>query len=204
MGYTSQIMNAPTKGAYSSQMNMGAKQPGEKVPSGYRKYAVQNFTPEQMDLFSQLFDYLGPESFLSKLAGGDESSFDELEAPALRQFNELQGGLASRFSGMGTGGRKSSGFQNASNAASQDFAGQLQSNRQGLQRQAFMDLMGLSEGLMNQRPYTTGLAEKRQDQNNGAFSALGESLGAIPGYLTGGKKGAINGATNTIKGLSLL
>lgn len=203
MSIGQQLMSALPQGAFSSNSSrgMGDKQPGEKIPSGYRKYAVQNFTPEQIDLFSQLFSHLGPESYLSKLAGGDQSQFAEMEAPALRQFNELQGNLASRFSGMGMGGRKSSGFQNASNAAAQDFASQLQSNRQNLQRQAIMDLMGLSESLLNQRPYETGLAQKRPKQNS-ALEFLGSLGGALPGFFTGGGEGAMQGANMAFNALS--
>lgn len=188
-------------GAFSSQQGMGSKMPGEKIPSGYRKYAVQQFTPEQMDLYSQLFSHLDPNSYLSKLAMGDQSQFSEIEAPALKQFNELMGGLSSKFSGMGLGGRKSSGFQHASTAAAQDFASQLQSNRQNIQRQAIMDLMGLSEALLGQRPYTSGLSEKRQNQDNGFFSLLGQGLGAIPGFITGGPQGAMNSAKMTAQAL---
>lgn len=198
MGFSSQIMSLLPQGAFSSNQTSGMQ---EKIPSGYRKYAVQNFTPEQMDLFSQLFGQVGPESYLSKLAGGDQSQFDEMEAPALRQFNELQGNLASRFSGMGMGARKSSGFQNASNAAASDFASQLQSNRQNLQRQAIMDLMGLSSNLLQQKPYTTGLAEKRQKQNS-FLQSLGSFGGMIPGFLTGGGQGASQGANMTMNALA--
>ena len=53
-----------------------------------------------------------------------------MEAPALKQFSGLQGNLASRFSGMGSGARRSSGFQNTSNQAASDFAQQLQANKQ--------------------------------------------------------------------------
>lgn len=149
-------------GAFSSQSPTNIQGMQEKIPSGYRKFLVNQFTPEQTELFSQLFGHIGPESYLSRLASGDQSMFGEMEAPALRQFNELQGGLASRFSGMGMGGRRSSGFQNASNAAAQDFASQLQSQRQGLTRQALQDLMGISEMLMGQRPFEQGLAQKSQ------------------------------------------
>ncbi len=194
MGFQSQIMQGMPQGAFSSNGGMGGKQPGEKIPSGHRKFSVQQFTPEQLELFSQMQGMLGPEGFLSKLAGGDQSQFDEMEAPALRQFNELQGNLASRFSSMGMGGRKSSGFQNASNAAAQDFAGQLQSNRQNLQRQALQDLMGYSSNLMQQRPYDTGLAEKRQKQPSGWGGAIGAGLGGAAGFFAGGPMGAMQGA----------
>jgi hypothetical protein len=140
----------------------------EKIPSGYKKATIQNFTPEMMDLFQQLFSHLGPDSFLSKIAGGDQSAFAEMEAPALRQFQELQGGMASRFSqGGGAGGgqralssRGSSGFQNTMNQATSDFAQQLQGQRLGLRNQALKDLMSMSGELLNKKPFETSLVEK--------------------------------------------
>lgn len=171
-------MNSMPRGAFSSQ---------EKIPSGYKKYSSQQFTPEQLDLFRQLFSQIGPESDLFKLAGGDQGMFDEMEAPALRQFGELQGNLASRFSGMGMGGQKSSGFQNTMNSAAQDFAGQLQSNRQNLQRQAMTDLMGMSNSLLGQRPFETGLAEKPKsfghEFGSSVMGGLGKGLGSLLGGL---------------------
>ena len=134
---------------------------GNKVPKGYQSGQMQQFTPEQMQLFQQMFGQVGPESFLGKLAGGDQSKFAEIEAPALQQFAGMQGNLASRFSGMGMGARRSSGFQNTMNQATSDFAQQLQSQRMGLQRQAIQDLMGMSNQLLGQRPYDQFMTEKQ-------------------------------------------
>lgn len=131
-----------------------------KVPKGYSLGQLDQFTPEQHNLFQQMFGQLGPDSFLSKLAGGDEETFNQMEAPALKQFSGLQGGLASRFSGMGSGARRSSGFQNTSNQAASDFAQQLQANRMGLQQQATRDLMSFGNDLLNQRPYEQTLSKK--------------------------------------------
>lgn len=133
---------------------------GNKIPSGYKAGRMQNFTPEMMDLFKQMFGHVGPDSYLSRLAGGDESLFAEMEAPAMRQFSGLQGNIASRFSGMGMGGRKSSGFQNTMNQASSDFAQDLQLKRQGLQRQAIQDLSSISSDLLNKKPYENFLTKK--------------------------------------------
>lgn len=163
----------------------------EKIPSGYKKGKIQQYTPEQLDLFRSLFSHLSPDSYLSKLAGGDEETFNQVEAPALRQFNELQGGLASRFSGMGMGARKSSGFQNTANAAASDFAQQLQSQRQNLQRQALQDLMGLSSNLLQQRPYEQFLKEK---QKSGFGGTIGAALGGLGGFALGGPGGAMAGS----------
>lgn len=171
----------------------GTGQMKEKIPSGYKKGSLNRFNPEQMDLFRQMFGNVGPDSYLSKLAGGDQDTFNEIEAPALRQFGELQGQIGSRFSGMGTGGRKSSGFQNTINSAASNFAQQLQSQRQGLQQQALKDLMDMSGQLLGQRPQENFLIEK-QKKKSGWGGAIGAGLGGLGGFFAGGPTGAMQGA----------
>lgn len=169
---------------------------GNKTPSGYRSGQLAQFTPEQMQLFQQLFSRVSPESYTAKLAGGDEELFDQIEAPALKQFSGLQGNLASRFSGMGSlGGRRSSGFQNTANSAASDFAMQLQAQRQGLQRQAIQDLQGMSHQLLGERPYQQFLLPKPDKSVMGGFGgAIGAGLGAAAGFGLGGPAGALGGA----------
>ena len=141
-----------------------------------------------------MFGQVGGGSYLSRLAGGDESLFQDMEAPALRQFGELQGGLASRFSGMGgLGARRSSGFQNASSQAASSFAQDLQGQRQGLQRNALMDMFNMSQTLLGQRPQEKFLIEKEQKQPGFwklLAGSLGENLGSVPQaaarYMMGG------------------
>lgn len=165
----------------------GVKPFSEKIPKGYKAGAIQQFTPEQLELFRQLFSNVGPESFLSRLGSGDQSLFEDIEAPALKQFGELQGNLASRFSGMGMGARRSSGFQNTINSAASDFAEKLQAQRQGLQRQAILDLMGLSGELLQQRPFQRTLTEKQkpwwQQLLGGAAGGLGSAVGNFAGGI---------------------
>lgn len=152
--------------------------PRMKHISGHHRF--QQFTPEQMGLLQQMMGMIGPDSFLSKIAGGDEEAFAQMEAPALRQFSGLQGNLASRFSGMGMGARNSSGFQNAAGAQSSDFAQKLQSQRMGLQSQATRDLMQMAQMLMGQQPY--GLQEKQAKKPSdwtkilGLFSPVGGDI----------------------------
>lgn len=168
---------------YGGQTGRGERGagPGEYVPKGYRKGQISQFTPEQMQLFQQLFGLVGQDSYLSKLAGGDEEAFQQTEAPALRQFSELLGGLGSRFSGMGMGARRSSGFQNTASSAASNFAQELASQRQSLQRQAIMDLMGISQSLLGQRPMENLITPK-----SGKKSFLQElGLSAIPGFSQG-------------------
>lgn len=167
--------------------NMGMQK--MKAPSGYKTF--NKFSPEQMQLFQQLFSNVGPESYLSRLAGGDEQIFNEIEAPAMKQFSGLQGNLASRFSGMGMGARRSSGFQNTANQSAQDFASQLQSQRQSLQQQAIQDLMGLSNSLLQQEPY--GFVQKKK-KSSGWGGALGGLTGGALGFLSGGPGSALTGA----------
>lgn len=132
----------------------------KNIGGGLRGVNVSNWGPEQLNLFKSAFSHLGPESFTSRLASGDQSQFEQLEAPALRQFSELQGGLASRFSGMGSGARRSSGFANTSNQAAADFAQQLQSQRMGIQKQAVGDLMDMINQLLGQRQFDTAIQPK--------------------------------------------
>lgn len=174
------------------------KSSGDIVPSGYKKGQLSQFTPEQMQLYKQLFQYLSPNNPLSKLAMGDQSAFEEMEAPALRQAAALQGNLASRFSGQGLGGRHSSGFQNTSTQAMNEFASGLQSRRQDLMRQSIYDMMGLSSSLLGQRPYEKYLIGKDNQTVGGSsgnwLSGLLPLAGAGVGGLLGGIPGASLGA----------
>jgi hypothetical protein len=187
-----------TYGMSSTGLNPSTTATGgqkEKIPSGYKKASLQNFTPEQMQLFGQLFGHLGPDSFLSKLAGGDQATFDEVEKPALQQFAGLQEGIANKFSGAGLGGRRSSGFQNAQTSAAGQFAQQLQSQRQSLQQQALSDLMGHSNMLLGQKPFENAFVKK--DQGGGSGGGWGALAGGVLGAgvgLLGGPIGAMQGA----------
>ena len=113
----------------------------------------------------------------------------------MRQFNSLQGNLANRFSGAGTGNRRSSSFQNAQTAASSNFAQDLASRRQQLQQQAINDLMGISNTLLGQRPQENFLTEKRQKEGFDWGGLAGAGLGAVGGFFAGGPLGALSGAS---------
>lgn len=166
----------------------------EKIPKGFRKASLSNYTPQAMNLYEGLFPHLGKDSFLSKLAGGDQSAFEEMEAPAMRQFQGLLGQNASRFSGMGLGARRGSGFQNQTNQITSDFAQDLQSRRTQMRMQAIQELMGLSNQLLGQKPYENYLVEKQQKQPSGWSGILGGVAGGVGGYFMGGPGGALKGA----------
>lgn len=178
--------------------------PGMKndmAPKGYKVGGLQQFDKPQTELYQRLFDYLGPDSYLAQLAQGNPELFAEIEAPALQQFSELQGGIASRFSqGGGQGslsGRKSSGFQNTQTSAASNFAQQLQAQRQGLQRQAQDDLMRFSHAMMAERPFEKGLFAKPGKEGGGSSlwkGLAGGLAGGAAGFFAGGGAGALPGA----------
>lgn len=158
------------------------------------------YSPEQIQLLRGQFDLAGPQSYTARLAGGDPSLFEEIERPAMQQFNQLQGDIASRFSGAGMGARHGSGFKNEMNQQSIDFATNLQSQRQQLQRQAIQDLMGMSNELLG---YDFSQPKKKkwwQSLLGGVAPLAGAAIGAFGGPLgsaIGGLAGsAIGGAFN--------
>lgn len=168
--------------------NMPIRNTGAKV-AGHKVYERSNFTPQQNELFQQLFGMLNPSSQTSRLAGGDQSSFEQMEAPAWRDFGSSLGNISSRFSGMGDfGGRRSSGFQNQITSAAGNFAQQLQSNRQNIQRQALNDLFSLSNLLLNQRPTEQFLVPQQKDPSfwQRLFGSIGSGVSAGASMGLGG------------------
>jgi len=168
---------------------------GNKIPSGYKMGRMQNFDPNQQQLFQQMFSHASPDSMTGRLAGGDQSAFEEMESPAMRQFAGLQGNIASKFSGMGQGARNSSGFQNEMNQGASDFAQQLQSQRQQLQRQALQDLMGMSNTLLGQKPYENFMVKKQRKPSflQRVMGGAAPIAGGLIGGFFGGPGGAAAG-----------
>ncbi len=160
-------------------------------PSGYDVVQTPQMSPEMIQMIQQLRGKVEPGALgsigdLSKLAaGGTEDTWKQLEAPALRQFGQLQGNIASRFSGAGMGSRRSSGFQNALSGESTDLAERLQSQRLGLQQGAQNQLMSLYSQLMQMNPYEISLMEKKKK----GFSGLNWG-GALQGATTGAAAGS--------------
>jgi hypothetical protein len=181
---------------------LGSRGPTGRGIAGHKTGSLQQYTPEQMNLFRSLFSNVSPDSYLSRLAGGDEALLSQQEQPALRQFSQLQGNLASRFGGQGgMGGRRSSTFQNTMNAQASDFAQDLQGRRMELQRQALRDLMDISGSLLEKRPYQQYQYEPQQPfwQKilGGSLPLVGGGLGALlggpAGAAIGGRLGSAAG-----------
>jgi len=179
------------RGAYQSKNGSGISGArggtgGDVIPKGHRAGQLQQFTPEQLQLFQSLFSQLGPDSDLFKMASGDQSFFDEMERPALRDFGALQGNIASRFSGQGMGARRSSGFQNTMNQEGSDFAQRLAANRQSLSRQALQDLFQMSNMLMNEKPFERIISGKEQKEP-GFWQQAGSGFAQSAGKSAGEK-----------------
>lgn len=157
------LATRPMQSSQGAQLRGQGRQ-GNIIPEGYDYGQIQQFTPEQMQLFSQMYgSHLGPESYLSKLALGDQGEYSKMEDPAYRQFHSLIGDLANRFSNQGDiGGRSGTEFQNATTSAAGNFAQDLQSQRSNIRRQAIQDLLSYSNQFLNQRPYDQFLTEKPQ------------------------------------------
>ncbi len=178
----------------------GGRGPTGKMgaPSGYRQGQLQKYGPQEMNLHNQLAGMAKPDSYLSRLAGGDEELFNQIEAPALRQFGQLQSATASRFSGVQPGemsGRRGSGFQNTLGGQQQEFSERLQANRMGLQHQAIGDLRDLIDQLLERNnPKQNYLVPKREKKPSGWGGLFGGAVGAAGGYAAGGGSGALKGA----------
>ena len=163
--------------------------------TGYNQVQTPRLSPEQQQLFSHVMG-IGQKGItntvdqLSQRAGGGTPEYwEQQEAPAMRQFNELQGNLASRFSGMGSGARKSSGFQNIANSAASSFAEQLQSNRQGLQSDAMKQLLELYSNLIGTDTQDTAFFSDKQKKQpfwkellGSGSQGIGKLLGSLFGF----------------------
>ncbi len=157
------------------------------APSGYNVKQVSNFSPEMMNMFKMLLGKTqgglggGGLDWLSKLAGGDEASFQQAEAPMHNAFNQKLGDIGSRFANMGA--VDSSAFQNATSGAASQFGQELGANRINLQQGALDRLLGLSQNLLGQRPHENILQPKKQGFDWGGL--LGGVLGSFGGPALG-------------------
>ena len=138
--------------------------PGAKLPSGYSAYSLPTMGSDQKGIYDMLKGQFqgGAGDVYQKLFGmasGDEGTFDQLEKPALRQFNEvIAPGIASRYSGSGIS--NSSGMQNSIAGAGASLAEQLQSQRTGLMRQSMQDVLGLGNMLLGTPTQQFGITQK--------------------------------------------
>ncbi len=177
--------------AMTKETELGAT--GGKLPRGYSAGQMAKYTPEQLDLFKSLFSQVGPHSQLAQQAAGHGAGFEPFEEAGRRAFQEYSGQLGSRYSGMGLGARRGSAFKNEASQAAQDFALQLATQRQQLQRQAMQDLMEHSRMLLGQEPYERFLNEEEEKPAPKWHSFVKTGL-PIAGSLIGGAFAGPGGA----------
>ena len=166
---------------------------------GYKTKQLPNMSPEQMQFFTQLLQQLqgGTQygvDFLSKLAAGDEGLFEELEAPAYRNFEKTLGQIGTRFSHLGAG--DSSYMQNAVSGAGSELAQDLQAKRVEMRNNAINSLLNNSQQLLSKSPYDNVLIPNKQGPDWGGLigGVIGGGAGAYYGGLPGAKFGAGAGA----------
>lgn len=124
----------------------------------------------------------GGFDFLSRLLSGDESIFSELEAPAIRQFQEqIVPGLAERFTAFGEGGQGSSAYQQQLAAAGSRLAQDLAGQRAGYRMSALDRLLSQASQSMRATPYD--LVPRTPGFLESGASAIGRSLPAGLGIL---------------------
>jgi hypothetical protein len=166
------------------------KMPGLNLPKGYDMYSLPTMGGDQKSIYDLISGHFkeGAGDIYEKifgLAGGNSDMFAQLEAPAIRQFNEqIAPGIANRYAGSGIGG--SSGMQNSLSAAGSNLAENLQSQRTGLMERSIQSVLGLGDRLMSQPTQQFGLVQK-QNILNQIMQLLGGVGGNIAGIYGGSK-----------------
>lgn len=156
----------------------------------YEQLQVPTKDPRQMELYQQVASALGPhlrgsvEGMGQMAAGGTPEQWAQLEAPAMRQYQQAIGGIGARYSGLGMGTQKSSAFQNELTGSAADLAERLQGNRMSLQQNAQRQLLELYKHLMSTDTFENLFMEKeRRNPWGGLFS--GATSGATAGSAFG-------------------
>ncbi len=179
--------------------------------TGLRPVQISKMSPQKKGYYDQVMGTAGPamaqsaQRMAQLASGGTPETWEQLEAPAMRQFGQLQGNIASRFSGGGGQGggqaagslRHSSGFQNEMGEQAADLAERLQGQRLDYMNNASEQLRSLYHDLMSQDEYDTFITNKKKKQKWWQ-KAAGVALpigGAIAGGFAGGPAGASMGYT---------
>lgn len=169
---------------------------------------VPTFLPGQQPLYEQLLAAnKGPGAggafgqagdYYRDLLSDDSSTFNAMQAPEMRRFNEdIIPGLSEQFAGMGSGGLSSSGFRNAAVSAGTDLSERLGAIRAQLRQQGAAGLMGLGQ---------QGLGSYSQDVmtqpgTEGFLSQIAPAAGAAAGAYAGVPgSGAFNWLSRSNKG----
>lgn len=167
---------------------------GSILPHNYEVGSIQKFTPEQLKIRQYMHDLIGPEGYLSKIAGGDEDFFREMEAPALRQQQGIMSGATSRFGNLGMGSAKSGAFSMPTTSF-KDFAKALQASRTQQRMNATNSLMSGSNQFLSNNPREQFLLPEVDEFKGSKLpsTVFGAAGGAMQGASVAGWPGAILG-----------
>src|ERR1044071_6394499 len=163
---------------------------GSKIPKGYSQYSLPTMGADQKHVYDMLRSQFqaGAGDVYQKLfglAGGKSDMFEQLEAPALRQFQQqIAPGIAARSSGSGIS--NSSGMQNAIAGAGANLAENLQAQRMGLMERSMQNVLGLGDRLLGTQTQQFGLVQKENILRD-IMQLLG-SAGSQIGGIYGGTK----------------
>jgi len=164
--------------------------PGAKIPKGFGLYSLPAMGTDQKQIYDLLkgqFQSGGPEVYqkLFGLAGGKSDLFEQLEVPALRQFQQvIAPEIAARYSGSGISG--SSGMQNAIAGAGANLAENLQSQRMGIMERSMQNVLGLGDRLLGTQTNQIGLYQK-ENLLRDIMQLLGSGASQIGGIYGGSK-----------------
>lgn len=165
-----------------------------KPPKGYGAYSLPTMGGGQADIYNLLKNQFqgGAGDIYQKLFGmarGDAGTFDQLEAPALRQFQEqIAPQIAQRYAGSGISG--SSGLNNSLAGAGANLAENLQGQRLGLMQQSMHDVLHLGDLLLGTPTQQYGLYQK-ENQGRDWMQLLGSLGTQIGGGYLGSKLGGL-------------
>lgn len=154
---------------------------------------VSTLLPEQQQLYQQLQNagmgegaggaFGQSADYYRDLLSNDSQTFNQMQAPEMRKFNEeIIPGLSEQFAGMGSGGLSSSGFRNAAVNAGTDLSERLGAMRAQLRQQGAQGLQNIGQ---------TGLGNFSQDVmtqpgTSGALAPLSGAIGKGVGSFMGG------------------
>lgn len=161
-----------------------------KVPKGFGMYSLPTMGGGQADIYNMLkgqFQGGAGDVYqnLLSMAKGDQGMFEQLEAPAMRQFQQqIAPGIASRYAGSGISG--SSGMQNALASAGGNLAQDLQAQRMGLMRQSMQDVLHLGNTLLGTPTQQFGLYQK-ENMLRDLMQMLGGAGSQAAGIFGGSK-----------------
>lgn len=158
---------------------------------------VSTLLPEQQGLFQQLQNagmnqgaggaFGGAADYYRDLLSDDSSTFNAMQAPEMRKFNEeIIPGLSEQFAGMGAGGLSSSGFRNAAVNAGTDLSERLGAIRAQLKSQGAQGLSNIGQmGLGN---YSQDVMTQPGSQGflGSVANLAGNALGQFGGNFFGG------------------